>query len=140
MLNAIEVVAPSPAVVSADTILVIDDNIDIREALTEMFGFLLPEMSVRTAANGHEGVQLFQEDWQSISLIMLDMNMPVMNGEQTYKKLQQIAPDVRVIVSSSLSEDEARLRFKEQALPTFLRKPYSSDTLLHIVKTALAFV
>jgi DNA-binding NarL/FixJ family response regulator len=39
------------------------------------------------------------------------MNMPVMNGEQTYKKLQQIAPDVKVIVSLSLSRDEARVRY-----------------------------
>jgi DNA-binding NtrC family response regulator len=138
MLNAIEVTVPLPTVVSADTILVIDDNRDIREALTEIFGFLLPELSVRTAANGHEGVQLFQKDWQSISLIMLDMNMPVMNGEQTYEKLQQIAPDVKVVVSSSLSQDEAKVRFGEQVLPTFLRKPYNTDTLLHVVKTALA--
>jgi DNA-binding NtrC family response regulator len=138
-MNTVEVAAGSQTVGAESAILVIDDDFDIREALTDIFGFLLPEMSVRTAANGHEGVQLFQKDWQSISLIMLDMNMPVMNGEQTYEKLQQIAPDVRVIVSSSLSEAEARLRFKEQALPTFLRKPYSTDTLLHVVKTALAF-
>ncbi|MBE2198891.1 MAG: response regulator [Anaerolinea sp.] len=59
--------------------------------------------SVYTAANGHLGVQLFQQEWPSIRLILLDINMPVMNGEQTYKKLQQIAPDVKVIVSSSLS-------------------------------------
>jgi hypothetical protein len=39
------------------------------------------------------------------------MNMPVLNGEQTYKKLQGIAPEVKVIISSSLSQAEAKLRF-----------------------------
>jgi DNA-binding NarL/FixJ family response regulator len=61
-----------------------------------------------------------------------------MNGEQTYEKLQQIAPQTRVIVSSSLSQDEARLRFGERELPTYLQKPYDINTLFNTVQTELA--
>jgi CheY-like chemotaxis protein len=127
-----------PTITTKATILIIDDSFPVREALTNILFILFPELSVYTAANGQLGIQLFQQELQSISLIMLDMNMPVMNGEQTYKKLQQIAPDVKVIVSSSLSQDEVKDRFGEQPLPTFLQKPYRTDTLFHVVKTALA--
>lgn len=120
-------------------ILVIDDDIAIREALMDILVFLT-KLPVYTAANGHEGVQIFQQQPQRISLVLLDMNMPVMNGEQTYEKLQQIAPQVKVIVSSSLSQAEARLRFGERELPTFLQKPYDIDTLFHVVQTELTMV
>lgn len=124
----------SPTVAVADAILVIDDNIVIREALTDILGSLL-DIPVYTAANGHEGLQIYQQ--QNIALVLLDMNMPVMNGEQTYEKLQQIAPQVKVIVSSSLSEAEASDRFGERKLPTFLRKPYDTESLLAVVQTEL---
>lgn len=133
LINTVELTAEA-----GNAILVIDDNCAIREGLTDILFVLFPEVFVYTAANGHLGVQLFQQQWQSIRLILLDMNMPMMNGEQTCKKLQQIAPHVKVIVSSSLSQDEVRDRFGEQVLPTFLQKPYSTDTLFHVVKTALA--
>ncbi|MFO7681027.1 MAG: response regulator [Chloroflexota bacterium] len=138
MINTVEAASRSQTAVSGKAILVIDDNFAIREGLTAILFALFPEVSVYTAANGHLGIKLFQQQWQSISLVLLDMNMPVMNGEQTYEKLQKIAPDVKVIVSSSLSQDEARDRFGEQVLPTFLQKPYPTDTLFHVVKTALA--
>lgn len=138
MINTVEVASRSQTTEVGNAILVIDDNFAVREGLTDILFALFPEVFVYTAANGHLGIQLFQQEWQSISLILLDMNMPVMNGEQTYKKLQQIAPDVKVIISSSLSQDEAKERFGEQLLPTFLQKPYRTDTLFHVVKTALA--
>jgi len=118
-------------------ILVIDDNFAIREALTDILTFL-PEMTVYTAADGQEGLQIFQQQQQHIALVLLDMNMQVMNGEQTYAILQEIEPEVKVIVSSSLSQAEARLRFRERELPTYLQKPYDLSTLLNVVQTELA--
>ncbi|MCL4264069.1 MAG: response regulator [Anaerolineae bacterium] len=122
---------------AADAILVIDDNTAMREALTDILSLLLG-IPVYTAANGHEGLQIYQQ--QNIALVLLDMNMPVMNGEQTYEKLQQIAPQVKVIVSSSLSRAEASHRFGERKLPTFLRKPYDTERLLAVVQTELLSV
>ncbi len=123
--------------VADDAILIIDDNTAIREALTDILGFFLG-MPVFTAANGHEGLQIYQQ--QNIALVFLDMNMPVMNGEETYEKLRQITPQVKVIVSSSLSEAEASHRFGERKLPTFLQKPYDTDRLLAVVQTELSSV
>jgi DNA-binding NtrC family response regulator len=133
-MSVIKAASHSQTPLVAGAILVIDDDMAIREALTDILS-LLPEIPVYTAANGHEGLQIFQQQRQSITLILLDLN-----GEQTYEKLQQIAPQVKVIVSSSLSQGEAMLRFGEREMPTFLQKPYNIDTLFNVVQTELTMV
>ena len=132
-MNVNKVAAHSQTALVSGAILVIDDDAAIREALTDILASVT-EATVYTAANGHEGLQVLQQR-QSIALVLLDMNMPVMNGEETYERVQQIAPEVKVIVSSSLSPAEARFRFAERELPTYLQKPYDLSTLLDVVQS-----
>lgn len=120
---------------SEGSILVIDDNFAIREALLTIL-LLLPGITVWSAASGREGLQIVQQ--QHVDLVVLDLNMPEMTGEQTYFNLQQIAPEVNVIISSSLGQHEAQLRFGERALPPYLQKPYAVDALLSIVQAEMA--
>lgn len=120
-----------------EAILVIDDNAALREALIDIFSLFLG-IPAYAAANEHEGLQLFQQ--QNIVLVLLDLNMPAMNGEQVYEKLQEIAPPVKVIVSSSLTQAEARQRFGQREMPAFLPKPYDTERLLAVVQTELAAV
>lgn len=117
-------------------ILIIDDDAAVREALSDILSVFL-EVIIFTAANGREGLQIFQEKRQHIILIILDIEMPVMNGPQTYEQLQQFVPQVNVLVSSSFSLEEARSRFGEGKLPTFLQKPYGVETLLTFVQPLL---
>ena len=120
---------------SEPAILIIDDNYAIREALTDILSLFL-KMTIITAIDGHHALQVVQQ--QSVALVILDLNMPGMNGEQTYENLQQIAPQVKVIISSSVSLTEARSRFGERKLPAFLQKPYDVNTLLSVVQAELA--
>jgi len=130
----------SPATTTAEgAILIIDDERLMREALVDILS-ALTEMAVYAASSGREGLQLFQELRQSITVVLLDLDMPVMNGEETYTRLRQIAPQVKVIVSSSHSSAEARLRFGEHELPAYLQKPYDTSTLLHAVQTVSAIM
>jgi CheY-like chemotaxis protein len=117
-------------------ILVIDDELAIRDVVTDIFAFI-SEATVYTAANGHDGLRILEQQ-QSIGLVLLDMNMPLMTGEETYERLRHIAPQVKVIVSSSLSPAEARLRFGERELPTYLQKPYDINALLNVVQLVSA--
>lgn len=117
-------------------ILVIDDELAIRNVLTDIFAFI-SEATVYTAANGHDGLRILAQ-WQGIGLVFLDMNMPLMSGEETYERLRQIAPQVKVIISSSLSQAEARLRFGERELPTYLQKPYDINALLDVMQSVSA--
>lgn len=119
---------------SPKAILIIDDNLEIREALIDILS-ILPEMTFYTATNGQEGLQIFSQHQKQIVLVLLDMNMPILNGQQTYEGLLYLDPKVRVIVSSSLEKVEAQIRFGKRPLPTFLHKPYEIQTLLDTVKT-----
>ena len=114
-------------------ILVVDDNLTIRQGLTEILGSMA--VAIFTAANGQEGLEILRQQRQNIELVLLDMDMPVMNGEQTYKKLQQVAPEVKVIVLTSLTKAEVQARLGYRETPSYLRKPFEIDRLLHMVRT-----
>lgn len=132
-MSTVDASVYSPTALARGAILVIDDNAAIREALVEILA-LVAEVAVYAAANGHEGLQLLQER-QDVALILLDMNMPVMNGEETYQNLQQLAPDVKIIIATSLNPAEVRSRLGEQEMPAYLQKPYDVATLLDVVQS-----
>lgn len=71
-------------------------------------------------------------------VLSLFLKMPGMNGQQTYENLLQIAPQVKVIISSSVSLIEARSRFGKRKFPIYLQKPYDLDALLNVVQAELA--
>lgn len=73
---------------TTNAILVVDDNRAVRETLTDVFTDLL-DVRIYTAADGHEDLQLFQQQWPSIALVLLGMNMPMLNGEQVYEKREE---------------------------------------------------
>ena len=79
--------------------------------------------SVLTAKNGQEAVDLFREFHDRVALVLLDMTMPVMSGEEAFQRLQAIAPEVKVILSSGFNEVEAIQRFLDRGLTGFLQKP-----------------
>ena len=108
------------------TILVIDDEETVRNVARialERCGY-----QVIAAADGQKGVDAFERDPESISLILLDMAMPGLSGEETLKRLRAIHPDTPVVVSSGFSETDARVKFGE-AISAFLQKPYTAKQL-----------
>jgi len=120
----------------AGTVLVIDDEPSVREtaqAMLERHGF-----TVLTAADGKEGVLRFRERPDAIDLVVLDMTMPRMSGEEVFRELRRIRPGVRVILSSGYNEQDATARFLGKGLAGFIRKPYGLDALLSSVRNALA--
>jgi CheY-like chemotaxis protein len=131
-------VAEQPASVQNDkrAVLVVDDEATIREAVADVLELI--ELNVVTAANGWEGIELFKQYSRDIGLVLLDMNMPVMSGEEAYQRLREIDPQVKVVVSSGRPETEVRERLGKSGAPSFLAKPYDTDTLLTRVKAELS--
>lgn len=129
-----KVAAPSvPA--SSGLILIVDDEEIIRKTAKSMLerdGF-----SVVVAENGKEGVELFQVLAEKVALVLLDMTMPIMDGEEAFSRLRAIKSGVRVILSSGYNEVEAVRRFTGKGLAGFIQKPYSSITLREKVSMAL---
>ena len=135
-----QVAAPKKAIIphmtaTSELILVVDDEEIIRrtaKSMLERDGF-----TVVVAENGKEGVELFQVLSEKVAAVLLDMTMPVMNGEEAYSRLKAIKPGVKVILSSGYNEVEAVRRFAGKGLVGFIQKPYSANTLRE--KISLAF-
>lgn len=115
------------------TILVVDDEAAVRRTVSrmlEMMGF-----TILQAADGEEGIALFKDKGADVSLVMLDLTMPRMDGEQTFAELRRIDPNVRVVLMSGFNQQEAVAKFAGKGLASFVQKPFSLDSLRQCVQT-----
>jgi PAS domain S-box-containing protein len=113
---------------TGETILVIDDEETVRavtQSMLEKQGF-----HVLTASDGREGVSIFRANSLEIAAVLLDMTMPVMNGEEAFRLIRQTLPDARIILMSGYSEQDATARFAGCDLSGFLQKPFQVTTLV----------
>jgi signal transduction histidine kinase/ActR/RegA family two-component response regulator len=120
---------------SRQTILVVDDE----EIVRKIAKHTLQNCGYRVllAENGQVAMEVFAKEAAGISLVLLDLTMPVMNGEQTFHRLQRIRPDVKVILTSGYGEADVMGRFAGTAMAGFLQKPYTATHLSQIVKRIL---
>lgn len=116
-------------------VLVIDDEKSVREVVRDILE--MSGLEVFVAEDGRVGVELFAAQRAKIDVVLLDMQMPVMNGAETFQALRAIDPQVKVILSSGYNEIEATGRFVDQGLAAFLQKPYDLDTLIAKVRSVL---
>ncbi len=117
------------------TILVIDDEEVVRK--TTLLALQWLGYRVLTAENGQAGVSLFENASGEISLIILDLTMPVMDGDVALGHLKRIDPSVKVLLSSGFSMAEAAKRFEGRGLAGFLQKPYTANRLAEQVRAVL---
>jgi DNA-binding NtrC family response regulator len=115
--------------------LVIDDEETIRELARNVLS--RAGMRVLLAENGEEGIEAVREHKGLISVVLLDLHMPVMGGEEMLGLVQQIDPDVPVILSSGFDESEAARRVEKHKPARFLQKPYTAERLVEAVASTL---
>lgn len=108
-------------------VLIVDDEESIREVASAMLENL--GIEPLTAADGVEGVEMFKQHHERIRVVLLDMTMPKMNGEDAFSEMCRIDPEVKVILSSGYNEQDATNRFAGKGLAGFLQKPYSEEEL-----------
>lgn len=116
-------------------VLVVDDEDTVRTVTSmtlEKNG-----MKVITACNGREGLERYRQNPEGIALVILDLTMPEMGGEETFVRMQEVRPDVKVILTSGYSESDVMDRFRSAGLIGFLHKPYMPGDLMGMVQRAL---
>jgi len=117
-------------------ILVIDDEEGVRLLARRIFeraGY-----PVLVASDGVEGVECFRERHDEIAAVLLDVTMPRMGGQETFAELRRIREDVRVLLCSGYSEQEAMSRFAGLGLAGFVEKPFYPQSLLDKLRSVLA--
>lgn len=124
------------------TILCVDDDADDRWLLTEAISLVQPEVSIVEAENGQKALDYLQIQKSSLaplpSLIILDINMPFLDGKETLSRIKA-DPELQgvpvVIFTSSENPNDKKL-FNSQGVP-FLSKPYSIDHMTGVVGNLL---
>ncbi len=126
---------PGPKWRGSGTVLIVDDEEGVRglaRHMMETMGF-----TVLTASDGREGVEVFRREAERIRVVLLDMTMPHMDGEEVYRETRRIRADVRAILSSGYNEQTATSRFAGKGLAGFIQKPYSYAELVEVVRRVL---
>jgi len=118
-----------------ETILLVDDQ----EIVVAVGQEVLRELGyeVMTALSGAEAIELFRLNKDRINLVILDMIMPGMNGSETYTRLKEIDPRVRVILSSGYSRDGQAQAILENGCQSFLQKPFDIIELSKEIRNVL---
>ncbi|HUW59699.1 MAG TPA: PAS domain S-box protein [Candidatus Bathyarchaeia archaeon] len=119
----------------AGTLLVADDEttaLQVAKDVLETYGF-----KVIGATNGKEAVQLFEQYQDEIIAVLLDLMMPIMNGEEAYELIHAIRPDTPVVLSSGYTEQDVSERFAGKGPVAFIQKPYVLQDLAKKLRDVL---
>jgi len=117
------------------TVLLVDDERTIRVLGARMLSRL--GFKVLLAADGREALEVYGEHGDEIVLVLLDLTMPRLDGEETFRELVRLDPAVRVLMSSGYTESDITSRFAGKGPVGFLQKPYTLALLQDALRTAL---
>ena len=113
-----------------ERILVVDDEEHVSELISRMLDHLgYKSMVVHT---GQEALTLMKKK-ERFDAIILDMNMPTMSGKETFQKLKEIRPDMRVVVSTGYSNASLEPTEMDKMVDGFLQKPYQLEELSKVL-------
>lgn len=119
-------------------ILLIDDEPVLRRVASktlEMDGH-----TVTAFESGAKAIEYYRKNWQSVDIVILDIIMPQMDGEETFSILQQINPNINVLVSSGFSVNDKVRRMMQKGVKGFIKKPYRAQEMVQAILDTLTGV
>jgi signal transduction histidine kinase/ActR/RegA family two-component response regulator len=120
---------------NGELILVADDEAAIREIITTSLE--AHNYRVLTATDGIDAIATYVQHRAEISLVMVDMMMPAMDGMTTIRTLQKLNSEVKVIATSGLAANDKLLTTVGDRVKAFLVKPYTAQELLKTIRRLL---
>jgi two-component system cell cycle sensor histidine kinase/response regulator CckA len=115
----------------SETILVVDDEPMVKQLAKDVlkrYGY-----TVLTAGGGEEAIDVFRQRSAEIDAVILDMVMPTMEGREVFRKLLELRPGVKVIISSGYSHDRDADDLIELGARSFVQKPFRIAELVKVV-------
>jgi len=117
--------------VMGKTVLVVEDDVDLIGIYKEILE--LHEFDVQTALNGEGGIEKFKQT--KPSLVIMDGDMPVLDGYEAFKKIKDIDVDANVVIVTGFSDLEPKSQAAiKQGLIKVISKPLGVDELLTLAK------
>jgi CheY-like chemotaxis protein len=116
-------------------VLIVDDEEMVRQVAAAM----LKELGVGTmeATGGEEALRILRAQGQGIDLVLLDHNMPLMDGVAAFREMKKVRPDIKILLASGYSEKEVSERFSGLGPNGFIQKPYNLQGLSAALRRSL---
>lgn len=118
-----------------ETVLLVDDEdivVEVGRKILERFGY-----KVLTARNGVEAIEVFKSH-SNIDIVILDMIMPEMGGGETYDRLKEIRPDIKVILASGYSVEGRAQEILKRGCNCFVQKPFDINDISQKIREVLS--
>ncbi len=116
-------------------LLVIDDEEIVREVSKDILEGV--DFEVLTARDGPEALRRVAERGAEIRAVLLDMTMPEMDGEETFREIRKLDSEARIILMSGTAQPRVVRRLTEEGLAGSLHKPFRPDELVRKVRQVL---
>jgi DNA-binding NtrC family response regulator len=116
-------------------ILLVDDE----EVVRRSAGRLLKQAGHRVvfAGDGRQAVEIYKDSSPRPDVVLLDLDMPHMSGEESFRRLQELDPEVKVLFISGYWDDAREQALKALGACGFLQKPYDARRLRELIARAL---
>ena len=118
-----------------ETLLLLDDEamiLDVGQEILKELGY-----AVLIARGGKEAIEIYEENKDTVDVVILDMIMPGMGGGETYDRLKKISPDIKVLLSSGYSIDGQAQEILDRGCDGFIQKPFNVKELSQEVRKIL---
>ena len=119
-------------------VLIVDDSPILRTAIRKVVRLAgIEDDRIHEAGNGREALDVLETVW--IDLVLLDLNMPVMDGEQFASELRKNPDlaDVAVVVVSTEGNRDRLQRMRDLGVAEMLRKPFEPEDLHRLIPKLL---
>ncbi len=113
------------------SLLLVDDDPTVRIILARMFVTL--GHKVAACANGPEAIELFRKKSDDFDLVILDMNMPMMDGRETFLELKRIKPSVKALIISGFTDDANVKHLLADGAVGVIQKPFNHKEIARII-------
>ncbi len=118
------------------SVMVVDDEEIVRKSTTRLLERL--GYTVLVAEDGNTAIEIYGKQKEEISLVILDQIMPQMDGKETFRHLQKIDPNVKVLLCSGYLETEDIRDMMSNGATGFLRKPFDLAELSNKIEKSLS--
>ena len=118
-----------------ETILIVDDQETIWDFLIEALQKL--GYSVLLAQDGEDAVEIYRNNPGEIDLVLLDMVMPRLDGPEAFRRIREIDPQARILLSSGFVSEEDVHELLQQGACGFLPKPHRLPVVCRAIREAL---
>lgn len=117
-------------------VLLADDEVLVRTASRRVLEHA--GLEVIEASDGAQAVDLYCSNADRVDLVILDLDMPHMDGEQAFRRLHALAPELPVLISSGYIDGDRETSLRDAGVDGLLYKPYDSKALLKAVRAVKA--